>query len=125
MPIVVCKLLSSDKDLDLIRHMVVLHPECRCSSSFCKSLEGFFKPLLKHCHFWAVFLVLRALPTGGNRVIFNDWEEVNLCALFCIIYKYSLHSAIPVGVTGNSGSRALITHHAAQNVSLTVRSGWS
>ena len=52
MPIVVCKLLSSDKDLDLICHMVVLHPECRCSSSFCKSLEGFFKPLLKHCHYW-------------------------------------------------------------------------
>ena len=37
---------SSDKDLDLICHMVVLHPECRCSSSFCTSLEGFFKPLL-------------------------------------------------------------------------------
>ena len=52
MPIVVCKLLSSDKDLDLICHMVVLHPECRCSSSFCKSLEGCFKPLLKHCHYW-------------------------------------------------------------------------
>ena len=51
MPIVVCKLLSSVKDLDLICHMVVLHSECRCSS-FCKSLEGFFKPLLKHCHYW-------------------------------------------------------------------------
>ena len=43
-------------------------------------------------------MVLRALPPGGNRVTFSDWEEVNLCALFCIIYMYSLHSAIPVGV---------------------------
>ena len=51
MPIVVCKLLSFAKDLDHIYHMVVLHPECRCSS-FCKSLESFFKPLLKHCHYW-------------------------------------------------------------------------
>ena len=52
MPIVVCKLLSSAKGLDLTCHMVVLHPECRCSSSFCKSLEGFVKPLLNHCHYW-------------------------------------------------------------------------
>ena len=37
-------------------------------------------------------------PRGGIRVTFNDWEEVNLCALFGIIYMYSLHSAIPVGV---------------------------
>ena len=43
-------------------------------------------------------MVLRALPSGGIRVTFNDWEEVNLCALFCIIYMYSFHSAIPVGV---------------------------
>ena len=43
-------------------------------------------------------MVLRALPLGGIRVTFNDWEEVNLCALFCIIFMYSLHSAIPVGV---------------------------
>ena len=43
-------------------------------------------------------MVLRALPSGGIRVAFNDWEEVNLCALFCIIYMYSFHSAIPVGV---------------------------
>ena len=43
-------------------------------------------------------MVLRALPPGGIRVTFNDWEEVNLCALFCIIYMYSRHSAIPVGV---------------------------
>ena len=43
-------------------------------------------------------MVLRVLSPGGIRVTFNDWEEVNLCALFCIIYMYSLHSAIPVGV---------------------------
>ena len=43
-------------------------------------------------------MVLRALPPGGIRVTFNDWEEVNLCALFCIIYMSSLPSAIPVGV---------------------------
>ena len=43
-------------------------------------------------------MVLRALPSGGIRVTFNDWEKVNLCALFCIIYMYSFHSAIPVGV---------------------------
>ena len=69
-------------------------------------------------------MVLRALPPGGIRVTFNDWEEVNLCALFCIIYMYSLHLAIPVGV-GNSGSGALITHHAAQSVSSRVSSGCS
>ena len=98
MPTVVCKLLSSDKDLDLICHMVVLHPECRCSSSFCKSLEGFFKPLLKHCHFWACVSGVEGITPGGIRVTFSDWEEVNLCALFCIIYMYSFHSTIPVGM---------------------------
>ena len=99
MPIVVCKLLSSDKDLDLICHMVVLHRECRCSSSFCKSLEGFFKPLLKHCHFWACVSGVEGITPGGHyRATFSDWEEVNLCALYCIIYMCSLHSAIPVGM---------------------------
>ena len=37
---------------DYIYHVVVLHPECRCSSIICESFEGFFKPLLKHCHYW-------------------------------------------------------------------------
>ena len=32
-PIVVCKSLGSDKYLHHIYHVVVLHPECRCSSS--------------------------------------------------------------------------------------------
>ena len=31
-------------------------------------------------------------------VTFNDWEEVDLCALLCITCMYSLHPAIPVGV---------------------------
>ena len=67
-----------------------------------------------------VKIVLRALFPGGIRVTFSDWEEVNLFALFCIIYMYSLHSASPVGV-----GELRITHHAAQSVSSRVRSGWS
>ena len=65
----------------------------------------------------AVKMVLRALPPRGIRVTSNDWEEVNLCVLFCIICMYSLHSAIPIGVW-ESGSG--ISHHAAQSVSPRV-----
>ena len=49
-PVVVGMALGSSKYLYHIYLVVALHPECRHSSSFCESFEGFSKPLLKHCH---------------------------------------------------------------------------
>ena len=44
-----------------------------------------------------VFLVLRASPPGALGSSSMTGRK-SICALVCIIYMYSLHSAIPVGV---------------------------
>ena len=87
MLIVVCKLLSSDKDLDLICHMVVLHPECRCSSSFCKS-RRFLQtspqtlPLLGLC-FWLLSSyqpLSPCRPSYHHTTPHDQWRQVLWCA---------------------------------------------
>ena len=54
------------------------------------------------------------------RVSFNNWEELDLCALLCIIIMDSLHPAISVGVRE---LRIVGFDHPPQSVSPGVSSG--